>query len=140
MGLSAHFLADTSAVARIAKPTIGTRLRPLMEAGLVARCTITDLEAGGSTRSGPDWSRTRSARSSWPQAVIDQSVMNRALEVQGELAAQGLHRAVKIGDLVIAAAAERGGLVVLHYDRDFDRIAGVTAQPVEWVVPAGTAD
>lgn len=106
----------------------------------MARCTITDLQAGVSARSGPDLSRTRSARSSWPQAVIDQSVMNRALEVQGELAAQGLHRAVKIGDLVIAAAAERGGLVVLHYDRDFDRIAGVTAQPVEWVVPAGTAD
>lgn len=140
MGLSAHFLADTSAVARIAKPTIGTRLLPLMEAGLVARCTITDLEAVVGARRGPDWSRTRSARSAWPQAVIDQSVMDRALEVQGELAAQGLHRAVKIGDLVIAAAAERGGLVVLHYDCDFDRIAGVTAQPIEWVVPAGTGD
>jgi len=47
---------------------------------------------------------------------------------------------VKIGDLIIAAAAERGGLVVLHYDRDVDRIADVTHQPMEWVVPAGTAD
>ncbi len=140
MGLSAHFLADTSAVARIAQPIIRARLRPLMEAGLAARCTITDLEAGVSARSAPDWSRTRSARSPWPQAVIDQSVLDRALEVQGELAVHGLHRAVKIGNLVIAAAAERGGLVVLHYERDFDRIARVTDQPTEWVVPAGTAD
>jgi len=29
---------------------------------------------------------------------------------------------------------------VLHYDRDFDLIAEVTGQPVEWVVPYGTAD
>lgn len=140
MGLRAHFLADTSAVARIAKPAVGARLRPLLEAGLIARCTITDLEAGVSARSGPDWRRTRSVRSPWPEAEIDQAVLHRALEVQGDLADQGLHRAVKLGGLLIAAAAEHAGLVVLHYDHDFDRIAGVTGQPVEWVVPAGTAD
>jgi predicted nucleic acid-binding protein len=72
--------------------------------------------------------------------MIDQSVLDRALDVQGELVADGPPRAVKIGDLIIAAAAGRGGLVVLHYDRDFDRIADVTHQPMEWVLPAGTAD
>ena len=140
MGLSAYFLADTSAVARIGQPAIRARLHPLMEAGLVARCTITDLEAGVSARSGVDWTRTRSARSPWPRAPIDQSVLDRAHEVQGELAHRGLHRTVKIGDLLIAAAAERAALVVLHYDRDFDRIAAVTDQPTEWIVSPGTAD
>jgi predicted nucleic acid-binding protein len=140
VGLSAYFLADTSAVARIAQPTVGARLHPLMEAGLVARCTVTDLEAGVSARSGPGWRRTRSARAPWPQAAIDQSVLDRALAVQGELADQGLHRTVKLGDLIIAATAERAGLVVLHYDRDFERIADITEQPTQWVVPAGTAD
>jgi hypothetical protein len=38
---------------------------------------------------------------------------------------------------VIAAAAEAAGLVVLHYDGDFELIAEVTGQPVESVVPAG---
>ena len=52
----------------------------------------------------------------------------------------GLHRTVKLADLVIAAAAEYGDLVVLHYDHDFDRIADITDQRVEWVVPAGTDD
>lgn len=140
MGLTAHFLADTSAVARVTKPTVAPRLVPLMEAGLVARCTITDLEAGVSARSGPDWRRTRVARFAWPQVPIDQAVMDRAFEVQGELAGQGLHRTVKIGDLIIAAAAEQAGLVVLHYDRDFDRIAELTNQPVDWVTAPGTAD
>ena len=140
MGLSAHFLGDTSAVARIAKATVAPRLVPLMEAGLVARCTITDLEAGVSARNAQDWRGTRMARSPWPQVAIDQAMMDRAFEVQGELAGRGLHRAVKIGDLIIAAAAERAGLVVLHYDRDFDRIAEVTSQPVDWVAAPGTAD
>jgi hypothetical protein len=47
---------------------------------------------------------------------------------------------VKSFDLLIAAAAEVAGLVVLHYDRDYHRIATVTGQPCEWVVPAGEAD
>lgn len=111
-----------------------------MESGLVARCTITDLEAGVSARSGRDWMHTCSARSSWPRAEIDQSALDRALHVQGELAGHGLHRTVKIGDLLIAAAAELHDLVLLHYDRDYDRIAEVTDQPVEWVVPRGSAD
>lgn len=140
MGLSAYFLGDTSAVARVSKPAVAQRLIPLMEAGLVARCTITDLEAGVSARNGQDWKQTRRARALWPQATIDQDVMDRAFEVQGALAAQGLHRTVKLGDLLIAAAAERAQLVVLHYDRDFDRIATVTSQPTEWVAPPGAAD
>ncbi len=140
MGLSPYFVGDTSAVARVAKPAVAQRLIPLMEAGLVARCTITDLEAGVSARSGRDWKRTRQARSPWPRATIDQDVLDRAFEVQGALAAEGLHRTVKLGDLIIAAAAERAQLVVLHYDRDFDRIAAITSQPTEWVVPPGTAD
>jgi predicted nucleic acid-binding protein len=32
-------------------------------------------------------------------------------------------------DLLIAAAAEVGGLTVLHLDKDFDLIASITAQP-----------
>lgn len=140
MGLKAYFLGDTSAVARVTKPAVAQRLIPLIEAGLVARCTITDLEAGVSARNGRDWKRTRNARSPWPQAAIDQDVMDRAFEVQGALAVKGLHRAVKLGDLLIAAAAERAQLVVLHYDRDFDRIATITGQPTEWVTPPGTVD
>ncbi len=50
----------------------------------------------------------------------------------------GRHR-VPIPDLIIAAAAEAEGLVILHYDSDYEIIAEVTKQPVEWVVPRGTA-
>ena len=52
------------------------------------------------------------------------------------LAERGQHR-MPIPDLIIAAAAEQAGMVLLHYDADFDRIADVTGQPMEWVVPRG---
>lgn len=39
---------------------------------------------------------------------------------------------------MIAAAAEVGGAVLLHYDSDFDRIAAVTGQAAKWIVPRGS--
>lgn len=69
---------------------------------------------------------------------MDQRVLDRAVEVQDALAARSQQRGAKIADLLIAAAAEASGLVVLHYDNDFDLIASFTHQPVEWIVPAGT--
>lgn len=64
----------------------------------------------------------------------------RAREVQAQLAARGsqLHRSVKVPDLLIAAAAELAGLTLLHYDQDFDTIAGVTGQPARWLAPHGS--
>lgn len=41
-------------------------------------------------------------------------------------------------DLLAAAAAESLNLIVLHYEADFDRIAGVTGQKCSWAVPAGS--
>lgn len=55
----------------------------------------------------------------------------------GALARPGKHRAVSIADLLIAAVAERAGLVMVHYHADFDLIAEVTRQPMQWVVPKG---
>lgn len=69
---------------------------------------------------------------------MDQTVLDRAVDLQDALAARSHHRGARIADLLIAAAAEAANLVVLHYDRDFELIAGVTGQPVEWVVPAGS--
>jgi len=69
--------------------------------------------------------------------VMDQAVLDRAVDVQDALAVRSRHRGAKIADLLIAAAAEAAGLVVLHYDRDFELIAEVTGQPVEWVLAAG---
>ena len=138
MGLKPYYLGDTSALARLMHPVVAPRLAPLLESGLVARCMPTDLEAGYSSPNPAAHRRMRRLRSSWPFVAIDQRVMDRAVEVQDVLAERSEQRGAKIADLLIAAAAEAAELVVLHYDRDFDLIAGVTAQQVEWIVPAGS--
>ncbi|MGH2771948.1 MAG: PIN domain-containing protein, partial [Actinomycetota bacterium] len=128
------------AVARIAKPAVASRLTPLIEAGLVARCGPTDLEAGFAAAGRSQYREIRNARAAWPVAPIHQAIFERAIHVQDELAEVSQHRGVAIADLIIAAAAEAAGLVVLHYDADFETIAQVTGQQVEWVAPAGSAD
>ena len=80
----------------------------------------------------------RSERSAWPFVGMTQPTLDRAVAVQDVLAGRSQHRGVKIADLLVAAAAEAAGLVVLHYDHDFDLIAGITGQPTAWIVPAGT--
>jgi predicted nucleic acid-binding protein len=138
VGLSAYYLGDTSALARRGQPAVAERLDPLHEAGLVARCTPTDLEAGFSSQSPAAHRRMRDERAAWPVVAMDQRVLDRAVAVQDALAARSEQRGAKIGDLLIAAAAEAAGLVVLHYDHDFELIAGVTGQDVEWILPPGT--
>jgi len=64
-----------------------------------------------------------------------QQDLTRAIDVMEELAAKGRHRSVPLPDLIIAATGERSGLTLMHYDEDFDRIASITKQPTEWVVP-----
>lgn len=80
----------------------------------------------------------REARWAWPFAEMDQSVLDRAVDVQDALAERSQQRGAEIADLLIAAAAEAADLVVLHYDHDFDLIAEITGQLTEWVVQAGT--
>ena len=73
-----------------------------------------------------------------PRVAVTEQIIDRALDVQGEMAGRGTHRAPSPADLVLAACAEANGLTVLHYDKDFDLIAEVTGQPVQWVAPAGS--
>jgi predicted nucleic acid-binding protein len=140
VALTARYLVDKSALARMPKEPVRKRLGPIIEGGLAATCGIIDLEVLYSARAHRDHSTIRKRRASAYQNVdLSQSTFDRALEIQGELSKTGHHR-VAIPDLIIAAAAEQAGLVVLHYDRDYDIIAGVTSQETEWVVPAGTVD
>jgi predicted nucleic acid-binding protein len=135
--LTARYLVDKSALARFPLKPVGDRLRPLLEDGLVATCAIVDLEVLYSARSAADYEATRKERRSLPDAPITPEVLNTALDTQHQLATRGQHR-LPIPDLIIAAAAEAAQLSVLHYDADFERIAAITGQAQEWVVPRGS--
>lgn len=62
----------------------------------------------------------------------------RARQTQLALAANGDHRRVPPADLLLASAAEEAGVVLVHYDRDYERIAAVSGLRHQWLVPDGT--
>lgn len=134
----ARYLADKSALARLPHAAVDRRLTPLLLAGDVARCSIIDLELLYSARTHADFSQILADRTALPMVDFGQADFDRAIAVMGVIARRGKHRGVGIPDLLIAAVAERAGLSILHYDRDFDLIAAATGQRVEWIVPAGS--
>ncbi len=135
--MSTQFLADKSALARMTQAPVAERLAPLILAGRVATCAVIDLEVLYSARSLGDYEEILAERSALPSLPLTETIAARALGVQHRLARRGRHR-VPVPDLLIAATAEENGLAVMHYDRDYDLIAGVTGQPTEWVVPRGS--
>jgi predicted nucleic acid-binding protein len=137
VALTAEYLADKSALARLTVPTVAQRVRPLIEEGLIATCAVIDLELLYSARASSDYEAVRAERRVFEDIPITPKVMDRALAVQRGLAPTGQHR-VAIPDLIIAAAAESASLTMLHYDADFERIAGLTGQAHEWVVRRGS--
>lgn len=136
--MAPRFLADKSALARLPSPAVDRRLTPLILAGEIATCGITELEILFSARSHADFVQMRAEREALPSVEIRQADFDRAIEVMERLARRGQHRGAGIPDLLIAAAAERWSLCVLHYDADFELISGVTGQRTEWVVPRGS--
>lgn len=136
--MTARYVVDKSALARMPLAPVRERLAPVIEAGEAATCAIIDLEVLFSARNHEEYERIRSRRKlAYVQVPLTPEVFERALEVQGKLAKLGQHR-LPIPDLIVAAAAEVAGLPVLHYDADFDRIAAITGQPMEWVAPRGS--
>jgi predicted nucleic acid-binding protein len=135
----ASYLADTSALARLHHPVVAAVLVPLIEAGVVATCGVIEFELGWAARSGAEFDELRVDRDAGYEwlATHDED-WRRALDVQASLWRGGRMRAVGFPDLLVAAVAERERVTVLHYDGDYDFIAHVTSQPVQWVVPRGT--
>ena len=106
----------------------------------LATCLPFLLEAGYSAR-GRDHHREMMDDFDrlFPRIELTAAIEKGATGAQRELARVGHHRIAPI-DLMIAACAHEAGAGVLHYDRDYDRIAELTSLSFEsvWVAPAGT--
>ncbi len=137
--MAASYLADKSALTRReTRPEVRAVIEPLLLAGQIATCGIVDLELLYSATSPSVYKRLAAVLRALPRVPVTESVLDRALEVQGLLAKRSQHRAVPLPDLIVAACAEGAQLTVLHYDADYERIARITGQPAQWVLPRGS--
>jgi predicted nucleic acid-binding protein len=138
--VSAAYLVDTSALVRIHRnPEVGAAWRLKATEGLLGICPVTELEVLFSARSLADRTRLlRQLREVYEQIRVPETAFDRATEVQHALTKRGQHRSAGPVDLLLAATAELSGLIVLHYDHDFETVAKLTAQPTQWVAPVGS--
>ena len=127
------WLIDKSALVRLGISPDAQAWADRIGRGLVHITTVTLLEIGYSARTARELRRASSEPplSLMPIEYLTPAMEQRAVEIQASLADLGQHRAPGIPDLLIAAAAERAGHTVLHLDKDFEVIAGITGQPTE---------
>ena len=127
------WLIDKSALVRLSQAVEAAEWASRIDRGLVRISTVTRLEVGYSARTASDHRTllTEPPMSSMPVEYLTPKIEDRAIELQLALARRGLHRALSIPDLLIAATAELADLTVLHLDKDFELIAELTGQPVE---------
>jgi hypothetical protein len=133
------YLVDTSASARLKHAAVRDVIAGLIADRAAATCVTVDLEAGYSGRSLADVQNiAQRRRALFVNLPINETIAERAREVQLRMARKSQHRAAGVVDLLTAAVAEFHGAVLLHYDSDLEHIAAATGQPQVWVVPKGT--
>lgn len=141
MSRGTQFLIDKSAAGRILRPAVrGEWLEPLRR-GQVSVCEPTEFEMLYSARSAEDYKQTKARlRDLYGWHPVPDDGWQQVLEIQEELAGRGCHRSASGIDLLVAVTARAHGLTVLHYDRDFETIAGVIDLRTRWLAEPGSID
>jgi predicted nucleic acid-binding protein len=109
-----------------------------VEAGRVLVCDLVVLEL---TRLAPNEDRARGVAErldAFESVPMPSKLWNRAREIQLLLSPDGDHRRVPPADLLLAATAEEAGVPLVHYDRDYERVASVTDLQHLWMVADGS--
>ena len=136
-------LLDSSAWARLGSPELAQarldEVADAISAGGVAVCLPFLLEAGYPARDSSAHAQLLRDLLALPRVAITETVEQRALEGQRQLARHGHHRVPPV-DLLVAAVADVNDLGVLHYDADYDRIREHTDLAFEsvWLAPRGS--
>jgi predicted nucleic acid-binding protein len=118
-------------------PALAEWFNTEVRAGRVLVCDLVRLEL---VRLAPNQDRASDLAerlAAFDRVPMPESLWHRAREVQLSLAASGDHRRVPPPDLLIAAAAELASVPIVHYDRDYERIAAITNQAHAWFVQDG---
>lgn len=136
------FVADTSAFARRSHPDVREEWAEALEGGQILICTPVELELLYSARDLTMVEQTARALASLRGVPLVDGCARAASAAMRELARRGsagFHR-VPPADCLVAACAQEAGAGVLHYDRDYDRLAAVMGFESRWILPAGSVD
>ncbi len=119
-------------------PQLASWFNAQVAAGRVLVCDVVILEL---TRLTPNETRAREVAdrlATFESIPMPAALWSRARQLQLSLAANGDHRRVPPADLLIGCTAETAGVPLVHYDRDYERIARVSTLEHHWLLPDGT--
>jgi predicted nucleic acid-binding protein len=136
-------LVDNSAFQRGGNEIVCADWLRALEEGYLYRSPILELEVLYSARNAREHEELAEELQALRPLELSEAIVGAALAAQAELArhAAGFHR-LPHQDYLVAAIAAAHELGVLHYDTDFDRIAGHSSLAFEsvWIAPAGTLE
>jgi predicted nucleic acid-binding protein len=119
-------------------PHLAAWFNAQVSAGLVLVCDLVALEL---TRLAPNEARAREVAERlelFESVPMPEGLWRRTRALQLQLAGNGDHRRVPPVDLVLAACAEAASVPLVHYDRDYERIATVSTVEQRWLVADGS--
>ncbi|HVY78539.1 MAG TPA: PIN domain-containing protein [Solirubrobacterales bacterium] len=130
---------DTSAWARIANPAVHGPWREALLEGQLRLSPVARLEFLLSAQDAATFDALTEELSTIRPAPLTPAVVGAAEEAMRALAhrSAGSQR-LPVVDYLVAAAAQELGAAVLHYDRDYDRLAEVMEFESVWLAPPGT--
>lgn len=106
--------------------------------GLVLVCDLVVLEL---VRLAPNQDRAREVAArldAFESVSMGPEIWADARSLQQSLAPSGDHRRVPPADLLLAQSALHSDVTLIHYDRDYERIASVSELDHRWFVPDGS--
>ncbi len=118
-------------------PQLASWFNAQVATGHVLVCDLVILEL---VRLTPNATRAREVTArldAFESIPMPSGLWARARELQLLLTGDAGHRRVPPADLLIAAAADAAGVVLVHYDRDYERLAGVSELRHRWLLPDG---
>ena len=127
----APFIADTSAWWRFSSlpAELGALVKSAMSNDRLWTTPIMRMEILYSARSTSEYIALETELDGFRILRNDRAVADAAMSALGELAehSDGYHRVPLTDALIAAAAAEHGGVALLHRDTHFDKLAEVLA-------------
>jgi predicted nucleic acid-binding protein len=118
-------------------PQLATWFNSQVRASRVLVCDLVILEL---VRLAPNEVRAREVAErldTFESIAMPAALWSRTRKLQIALAADGDHRRVPPVELLIGCAAENAGVPIVHYDRDYERLAKVSSLEHHWLMPDG---
>jgi predicted nucleic acid-binding protein len=119
-------------------PQLASWFNAQVAAGKVLVCDLVILELTRLTANEIRAREVTDRLATFESVPMPAALWSRARQLQVCLAANGDHRRVPPVDLMIGCSAEAAGIPLVHYDRDYERIARVSALEHKWLLPDGT--